>query len=121
MVTMPSMKQIGSASGMQVVYNNLSLKRHFILNNVTIMNLPNYDHHIILLISRKGCTNSTFEEKETRAGEEDLADLWSHFTISSLEKPERSTILSTISNIYYLHNLHNPSSALQLLGIPLSI
>jgi len=63
------------------------------------MNLPNYDHHIILLTSRKGCMNSTFEDKETRAGEEDLADLWSHFTISSLEKPERCTILSTISNI----------------------
>jgi len=42
---------------------------------------------------------STFEDKDTRAGEEDLADLWSHFTISSLEKPERSTILSTIFNI----------------------
>lgn len=63
------------------------------------MNLPNYDHHLILLISRKGCMNSTFEDKDTRAGEEDLADLWSHFTINSLEKPERSAILSTISNI----------------------
>jgi len=63
------------------------------------MDLPIYDHHIILLILRKGCMNSTFKDKETRAGEEDLADLWSHFTISSLEKPERSTILSTISNI----------------------
>jgi len=87
---------------MQVVYNNLSLKRHLFyifFNNVTITNLPNYDHHLILLIPRKGCMNSTFEDKDARAGEEDLADLWSHFTISSLEKPERSAILSTISNI----------------------
>jgi len=57
--------------------------------------------------------NGTFEDKATRAGEEDLADLWSHFTISSLEKPETSTILSTISNILlFLHNLHNPSLVL---------
>jgi len=76
------------------------------------MNLPNYDHHLILLMSRKGWMNSTLEDKETRAGE-DLADLWSHFTISSLEKPETSTILSTISNILlYVHNLHNPSLVL---------